>query len=93
MRPLKSFLLGAIAIGLVAYALAAAAAVAAQAGGRTLAIALGPVHVVSVTEQGTATVTTFGPGLLALSLAGGITNLLAAWAIQRRAERKPDHVD
>ena len=55
MRALKAFLLGALAIGVVAYALAAAAAVAAQAGGRTLDVALGPLRIVSVVPEGPAT--------------------------------------
>ena len=43
MRGLKAFVLGAVATGVVAYALVAALAVAAQAGERTLDIALGPL--------------------------------------------------
>ena len=93
MRGLRSFLLGALAIGLVGYALAAAATVAAQAGGDTLAIAVGPVEFASVTEEGTATVVTFGPGLLLLAVVGGLANLVAAWAIGRRARAQTDPLD
>ena len=48
MRALKAFLLGAFAVGVVAYALAAALAVTAQAGGRTLDVSLGPLVLVVV---------------------------------------------
>ena len=48
MRALKAFLLGAFALGVLAYALAAALAVTAQAGGRTIDLALGPLVVVAV---------------------------------------------
>ncbi len=46
MRALKAFVLGALAVGVVAYALVAALAVTAQAGGRTLDISLGPLTLV-----------------------------------------------
>ncbi len=86
MRALiRAFLLGALAIGLVAYALAAAAAVTAQAGGRTLEIALGQLRMVSVVEEGSATVTTFGSGILVVALVGGLVNLAGAAAIRRRS--------
>jgi hypothetical protein len=84
MRALKAFLLGAVGIGIVAYALVAALAVAAQADGRTLEIAIGPVLFVSVAVEGTAKVTTFGLGLLVVALLGGILNLVAAQLIRRR---------
>lgn len=93
MRALKAFLLGAVAVGVVAYALVAALAVTAQAGGRTLDLALGPLTLVSVTQGGTATVTTFGPGLVALALAGGLANLAAAQLMRRRSRRSGDRVD
>ena len=72
MRSLKAFLLGALAVGIVAYAVAAALAVSAQAAGRTLDLALGPLVIVSVTTHGTATAMTFGPGLLVLAVVGGL---------------------
>lgn len=93
MRSLRAFLLGALAIGLVAYAAAAALAVAAQAGDRTLDLAFGPVVVVSVGEQADATTTTFGAGLLLLAVAGGIANVTLAAVIRRRAERQSHRVD
>jgi hypothetical protein len=93
MRALKAFLLGAVAVGVVAYALVAALAVTAQAGGRTLDLALGPLTLVAVTQGGTTTVTTFGPGLVALALAGGLANLAAAQLMRRRSRRSGDRVD
>ena len=93
MRSLKAFLLGTLAVGIVAYAVAAALAVSAQAAGRMLDLRLGPLEIVSVATQGTATAITFGPGLLALALVGGLLNLAAATVIRRRAERQGDHVD
>lgn len=93
MRALKAFVLGAVAVGVVAYALTAALAVAAQAGGRSLEIGLGPVAVVSVTRRGAETVTTFGPGLVALALAGGLANLAAAQLLPQRSRRPGDRVE
>jgi hypothetical protein len=93
MRSLKAFLLGTLAFGVVAYAVAAALAVSAQAAGRALDLGLGPLEVVAVTVQGTTTTTTFGPGLAAFAVAGGVLNLAAAEVVRRRAERKVDHVD
>jgi hypothetical protein len=93
MRALKAFLLGAVAVGVVAYALVAALAVTAQAGGHSLDLALGPLTLVSVTQGGTETVTTFGPGLVVLALAGGLGNLAAAQLLRRRSRRSGDRVD
>lgn len=93
MRSLKAFLLGMLAVGVVAYAVAAALAVSAQAAGRALDVGLGPLEIVSVVMQGSATTTTFGPGLAALAVGGGLLNLTAAWVVRRRAEREVDHVD
>jgi hypothetical protein len=90
MWALKTFLLGGIAVGVVAYALVAVLAVTAQAGGRTLDIALGPLGLVSVTHGGTTTVTTFGSGLIVLALAGGLANLALA-KLMRRRSRRSDH--
>jgi hypothetical protein len=93
MRALKAFLLGAVAVGVVAYALVAALAVTAQAGGRTLDLALGPLTLVAVMREGTTTVTTFGPGLAVLALAGGLANVAAAELMRRRSGRSGDRVD
>jgi hypothetical protein len=51
------------------------------------------VTVVSVAEDGTAVVTTFGAGIALLALAGGVLNACAAAAVRRRAERMADRVD
>jgi hypothetical protein len=93
MRSLKAFLLGTVALGLVVYTAAAALAVAAQAGDRSLDLALGPIGFVTVAEEAGATTTTFGPGLLVLTLAGGLANLALAALIRRRAERQVHGVD
>jgi hypothetical protein len=93
VRSLRAFLLGTLAIGLVAYAAAAALAAASQAGHRTLELGLGPARVVSVVEHGGTTVTTFGPGLLLLALAGGVVNLFLARLLRRRAERDVHPLD
>ena len=93
MRALKAFLLGAFAVGVAAYALVAALAVTAQAGGRTLDISLGPLVLVAVTRRGPETAMTFGAGLLALALAGGLANIAAARAMSRRSDGRSDRVD
>lgn len=93
MRSLKTFLLGAIAAGVVAYALVAALAVTAQAAGRALDIAVGPFVVVTVTHGGAATVTTFGPGLGVVALAGGLVNVAVARLIRQRFGPRGDRVD
>ena len=93
MRGLKAFALGAIAVGLLAYAAAAALAVAAQAARRSLAVAVGPLVVVSVEREATAAVTTFGVGLIVIALIGGLANLGAAQLIRRRAVGRPDDVE
>ena len=93
MWALKAFVLGSLALGIVGYAVAAALAVAAQAGGTTIDIGVGPLRFVSVTLEGATTATTFGPGILALALAGGVANLAAAKLIRHRAVRGADRVD
>ena len=71
MRALKAFVLGSLALAIVGYAVAAALAVAAQAGGTTIDVGVGPLLLVSVTLEGASRVTTFGPGILVLALVGG----------------------
>ena len=93
MRSLKAFLLGTLAIGVVAYTAAAALAVAAQAGDRSLDLALGPVAVLTVSDHAGVTTTTFGLGLLLIAVAGGLANLTLAALIRRRAERQAHGVD
>ena len=85
MRALKAFLLGAMATGIVAYAIVAALAVAAQAGDRPLGIAVGPILIVSVVIDGSTSITTFGSGLVLIAFAGGVLNLVAAQVIRRRS--------
>jgi len=85
VRALKAFLLGAVATGIVAYAIAAALALAAQAGGDPLDLSIGPVVIVSVVVQGKTAVTTFGAGLALIAIAGGLLNVLAARVIARRS--------
>ncbi len=93
MRDLKAFLLGAMAVGILAYAAAASLAVATQAAGGSLRMGVGPIVVVSVETDATAASTTFGAGLLAVALAGGLLNLVAARLIRKRAEGRSRDVD
>jgi hypothetical protein len=93
MWALKAFLLGSLAFANVGYAAAAALAVAAQAGGTTVDLAVGPVVIVSVAFEGADRVTTFGPGILVVALAGGVANVAAARLIRRHAGRRADRVD
>ena len=93
MWGLKAFVLGAVAVGVVAYAVVAALAVMAQAGGHALELTLGPLAVVAVTHGDGATVTTFGPGLAAVALAGGVANLTLARFLRQRSGPPGDRVD
>ena len=79
--------LGAVAFGLLAYALAAAAAVVAQSAGRMLNVHVGPLVLVAVERSGTATETTFGSGLVAVALLGGVANAGVAALLARRLRR------
>ena len=88
MWALKAFVLGSLALGVVGYAVAAALAVAAQAGGTTLDVAVGPLRFVSVTLGGDDHGDDVRPGHRSLlALAGGLANLAAAQLIRRRAGR------
>jgi hypothetical protein len=93
MRDLKAFLLGALAVGILAYAAAASLAVATQAAGSSLRVGVGPMVFVSVETGTTAASTTFGAGLLVLGVAGGVVNLGAARLIRKRAEGRRCDVD
>lgn len=88
MRGLRAFALGAIAVGVLAYAGAAALAVGAQTAGRSLVVGLGPLVVVSVEREASDAITTFGPGLLVVATFGGCVNLAAAWLVRWRAGRR-----
>ncbi len=93
MRALKAFVFGALALGIVGYALAAALAVAAQADGSTLVVGVGPLVFVSVAAEGATKVTTFGPGILVIALVGGLANLGGARLLRHRAGGSDDRVD
>ena len=84
MRTLKIFALGTVATGIVAYAVVAAVALAAQADERSLLVAVGPVVIVSVAVHGATTATTFGVGIVLIALAGGLLNLFAGQLLRRR---------
>lgn len=91
MRTLRAALLGAAAAGVVTYACAAALAVTLATGGATARIALGPLLLVSVESAPKATSTTFGLGILAIALVGGVINALVAGILRwrRRPEGEP----
>ncbi len=93
MRALKPFLLGALAVGALGYALLTTLALTAQAGGRTLDVTLGPLVFVTVGKETDAIVTTFGPGVVVLALVGGLANLAAAVLVRHRAAGRADRVD
>ena len=93
MRDLKAFLLGAIALGVLAYAGATALAVAAQTAGTPLSIGLGQLAIVSVEHRASDAVITFGPGLVLIAVVGGLVNVGAALLIRRRAGARRDGVE
>ncbi len=88
---LRAFLLGAAVTGAVAYALGAALVVAAAAAGSTLRLAVGPVVMAAVEREGAQVVTTLGPGLGAVAIAGGLLNA-AAGLVLLRASRDHDRL-
>lgn len=86
MRALRAFLLGAVAIGFVAYATTAATAIVAQARDwEAFELAVGPVVLIAVERAGGATATTFGSGLLVAAALGGVLNSLASIVLARRS--------
>jgi hypothetical protein len=93
VRSLKAFLLGATAVGAIAYALLATLALGAQRGGRTFDLALGPLRLVAVAREGAVVITTFGPGLIVLAVVGGIANLVTATVLRHRSDGRLDRVD
>lgn len=93
MRALKAFALGAAAVAVAGYVTAASVAMAAQAGGRSVHVALGPLVLVTVARHGTTVETVFGGGIALLALLGGMINLAAAELVGRRAGREADRVD
>lgn len=93
MWAVKAFGLGAFAVGVLGYAAAAAIAVAAQAGGRSIDLALGPLPIVTVLTQRSETSITFGVGIATLAVLGGLANLAAGAWLKRRSRRPADCVD
>jgi len=92
VRNLRAFAFGTIAVGALAYSGAAALAVTAQTAGRSLALVAGPLVVVAVEHEGSVAAITFGPGLIAIAILGGLVNVAAALLIGRRAEGRGDGV-
>ncbi len=94
MQALKAFFLGALALGVLAYALAAALALTAtEQDWGTLRVGVGPIALVAVERVDGATVTTFGIGIAIVGLIGGLANAAAALAIARRRGARGDPVD
>ena len=95
MRALKAFLLGAFAVGVARLRRwrrrsrsrrRPAGARSTSRSGRSLLVA--------VRTRRSETATTFGPGLVALALLGGLANLAAAaWLMRRVPARRSDRVD
>jgi hypothetical protein len=56
-------------------------------------VGIGPLLFVSVKLDEATTATTFGPGIFALALLGGVANLAAARLIRHRAGGGADRVD
>jgi hypothetical protein len=80
-----AFVLGAVAIGIVASVAGFAVGVAAQAGGwPSFRVGLGPLVLFAFTSTARATTTTFGAGLPALAVLGGLVNAGAARVLSRR---------
>ena len=82
---LIAFVLGCVSVGALATASALAVAVLAEANGwRDLRLAAGPLLFVAWERGEAATATTFGPGLVVLSLLGGALNAFGAALLRRR---------
>lgn len=86
MRPLViAFILGAVAIGIVAAAAGLAVGIVAQSGGwSSFRLGVGPIVFLSFERTAHATSTTFGGGLPLLALTGGLLNALGAGLVSRR---------
>lgn len=80
---LRAFVIGTVAVGLVAYVLAAGAAVAAASAGLTFRAAAGPLLLVAVEHDGADSVSTLGAGLTLVALTGGLANAVAALLLGR----------
>ena len=86
MRALKAFGLGLVAFGVIAYVGAAAIAFLAVSGDLdALRVGAGPLLFVQVDRAAAgSSATTFGPGLLAVAVLGGVLNAAAAAVLGRR---------
>ncbi len=89
MRPrlLRAFLVGTGATGLAAYTGAAAIGLALAAAGDEARTAVVGLVVLEIDRGATGTVTTFGPGLAVVGLAGGALNAVVAMLLARRRSR------
>lgn len=85
----RALVIGTVAVAVLAYVVAAGVAVAADSVGTTFRAALGPVLLVAVERDGAASVTTLGPGLTVIALAGGLANLVAALVLEARSSTRP----
>jgi hypothetical protein len=91
MRSVRALALGAVATGVVAYSVVTVLAISVASSGSAIDLGIGPVVVLEVEQlraEGGA-VTTLGPGLLLVALAGGVANAAAALAIGWRTGRRP----
>ena len=85
MWALRAFALGLAACALVAGSAAAAVGVTADVRGwAPFELAVGPLSLLSFERTGASTSFELGPGLLAVALAGGLANALAAALLLRR---------
>ncbi len=82
---LAPFVLGAAAVGVLLATGVLAAGMAAEASGwDDLRVALGPLVFVVFERAGETTATTFGAGLPAAAVLGGLLNALGAVLLRRR---------
>lgn len=83
---LIAFILGAVAVSIALSAAGLILGIAAQTGHwGSFHIGLGPVGLLSFERSPSGTTTSFGEGLMLLSLAGGALNALGAALLRRRA--------
>lgn len=84
MRGVRAFLLGALAVSVVAWAGLTVIAIAAQSAGRDILVGLGPLVLLEVERGSTGAEATFGLALLGLAVVGGAVNALTAEILARR---------
>lgn len=89
MRSLvKPFVLGFSAFATLALVLVLALGIVAEERGwASLRIAAGPLELLNLDRTGRASETTFGPGLVVVSLAGGLLNAAGALLLERLYRR------